>query len=209
MLRSQHRVYDDSGEVARTQDVWGAEGISGRVKFLPLAWAGMPKTSFRKNSDSPLQLRGNHPELSFSVLSFANLWILFCSFKIPWNSVELIFSSSNLANIKTRFCFCLISTMSFEKATSYFFTSNPAFSQTYVLRVRALFSPAETSFITLSFRSFHNKFLFSYMPSQKAITPKSDAVGRCSMNFGKALSFDIKMTYGKKLRCQRSAGFFC
>jgi hypothetical protein len=24
-----------------------------RVKFLPLAWAGMPKTSFRKNSDSP------------------------------------------------------------------------------------------------------------------------------------------------------------
>jgi hypothetical protein len=31
------------------------EGISGRVKFLPLAWAGMPKTSFRKNSDSPLK----------------------------------------------------------------------------------------------------------------------------------------------------------
>ncbi|TXK93856.1 hypothetical protein BMR11_06705 [Methylococcaceae bacterium CS5] len=55
MLRSQHRVYDGSGEVARTQDVWGAEGISGRVKFLPLAWAGMPKTSFRKNSDSPLK----------------------------------------------------------------------------------------------------------------------------------------------------------
>ncbi|MEO1883467.1 MAG: hypothetical protein ABGX71_07825 [Methyloprofundus sp.] len=53
MLRSQRRVYDGSGEVARTQDVRGAEGISGRVKFLPLAWAGMPKTSFRKNSDSP------------------------------------------------------------------------------------------------------------------------------------------------------------
>jgi hypothetical protein len=32
----------------------GAEGIGGRVKFLPLAWAGMPKTSFRKKSDSPL-----------------------------------------------------------------------------------------------------------------------------------------------------------
>jgi hypothetical protein len=27
--------------------------FGGRVKFLPLAWAGMPKTSFRKNSDSP------------------------------------------------------------------------------------------------------------------------------------------------------------
>ncbi|TXL04820.1 hypothetical protein BMR08_16375 [Methylococcaceae bacterium CS2] len=37
MLRSQHRVYDGSGEVARTQDVWGAEGISGRVKFLVLS----------------------------------------------------------------------------------------------------------------------------------------------------------------------------
>ena len=57
VLRSQHRVYDDSGEVARTQDVWGAEGISGRVKFLPLAWAGMPKTSFRKNSDSPRKVQ--------------------------------------------------------------------------------------------------------------------------------------------------------
>ncbi|TXL07958.1 hypothetical protein BMR09_04040 [Methylococcaceae bacterium CS3] len=56
VLRSQHRVYDGSGAVARTQDVWGAEGISGRVKFLPLAWAGMPKTSFRKNSDSPRSL---------------------------------------------------------------------------------------------------------------------------------------------------------
>jgi hypothetical protein len=54
VLRSQHRVYDGRGEVARTQDDWGAEGISGRVKFLLLAWAGMPKTSFRKNSDSPL-----------------------------------------------------------------------------------------------------------------------------------------------------------
>jgi hypothetical protein len=37
-------------EVTRTNR--GAEGIGGRVKFLPLAWVGMPKTSFRKNSDS-------------------------------------------------------------------------------------------------------------------------------------------------------------
>ncbi|MGZ8214641.1 MAG: hypothetical protein ACXWTP_09095 [Methylosarcina sp.] len=40
------------------QDGWGAEGKSGRVKFLPLAWAGMPKTSFRKNSDSPIDFYG-------------------------------------------------------------------------------------------------------------------------------------------------------
>ncbi|MEO1886945.1 MAG: hypothetical protein ABGX72_06200 [Methyloprofundus sp.] len=62
MLRSQRRVYDGSGEVARTQ---GAEGISGRVKFLPLAWAGMPKTNFRKNSDSPFK--------NISIFSFMSL----------------------------------------------------------------------------------------------------------------------------------------
>jgi hypothetical protein len=49
--------------VARTQDVWAAEGISGRVKFLLFAWAGMPKTSFRKNSDSPLYLGFEPQEL--------------------------------------------------------------------------------------------------------------------------------------------------
>jgi hypothetical protein len=38
-----------------------------RVKFLPLAWAGMPKTSFRKNSDSPRQ-KVKMPRLS------ANTW---------------------------------------------------------------------------------------------------------------------------------------
>ncbi|MEO1883730.1 MAG: hypothetical protein ABGX71_09225 [Methyloprofundus sp.] len=42
MLRSQRQVYDGSGEVARTQDVWGAEGIRGRVKFLLLG-LGCPK----------------------------------------------------------------------------------------------------------------------------------------------------------------------
>jgi hypothetical protein len=38
--------------VANRGRIRAAEGIGGRVKFLPLAWAGMPKTSFRKNSDS-------------------------------------------------------------------------------------------------------------------------------------------------------------
>ncbi|MGZ8189330.1 MAG: hypothetical protein ACXWTN_11260, partial [Methylosarcina sp.] len=51
-------------------DGWGAEGKSGRVKFLPLAWAGMPKTSFRKNSDSPKpKMRG----ISFIYLSPGSL----------------------------------------------------------------------------------------------------------------------------------------
>jgi hypothetical protein len=64
----------------------------------------------------------------------------------------------------------LISTTDFEKAMSYFSTSSPVFSQAYVLRVRALFSPVKTSFTALSFRSFRNKFVFRYVPSQKAIT---------------------------------------
>jgi hypothetical protein len=81
VLRSQHRVYDGSGEVARTAKkvmdrlrddpnenifkIYGhitvdtktgeyiGHNLDGTVKFLLLAWAGMPKTSFRKNSDSP------------------------------------------------------------------------------------------------------------------------------------------------------------
>jgi len=40
------------GYPTRRKVIWAAEGIGGRVKFLPLAWAGMLKTSFRKNSDS-------------------------------------------------------------------------------------------------------------------------------------------------------------
>ena len=35
-----------------TQDGWGAAGTNGRVKFLLLAWVGIPKTSYSKNSDS-------------------------------------------------------------------------------------------------------------------------------------------------------------
>ncbi|WP_236725731.1 hypothetical protein, partial [Solemya pervernicosa gill symbiont] len=38
----------------------GAVGINGRVKYLPLAWAWTPKTSFRKNSDSPMCIHFLH-----------------------------------------------------------------------------------------------------------------------------------------------------
>ncbi|WP_221901507.1 hypothetical protein [Bathymodiolus platifrons methanotrophic gill symbiont] len=64
--------------MARTQDVWGAEGISGRVKFLPLAWAGMPKTSFRKNSDSPHGLLHGYMKDAtiWLVLPFLNFYFM-------------------------------------------------------------------------------------------------------------------------------------
>ena len=80
-------------------------------------------------------------KLPFSALSFANIKISLLLFQNPWHSVELIFSASSLAYIKTRFCFFLISTADFEKATSYFSTSNPDFSQAYVLRVQFIFFP--------------------------------------------------------------------
>ncbi|MEE9338924.1 MAG: hypothetical protein V3U87_12670 [Methylococcaceae bacterium] len=35
------------------------------------------------------------------------------------------------------------------------------------------FSPAETGFTVLSFRSFRNNFLFRFLPSQEAITRRS------------------------------------
>ena len=83
----------------------------------------------------------------------------------PWYSVKLTFSAPSLASIKTCSCFffpktlqavsftfsafklassrnplliflLLISTMDFEKETSYFSTSNPAFSQAYFLRYK-------------------------------------------------------------------------
>jgi hypothetical protein len=40
------------------------------------------------------------------------------------------------------------------------------FPQAYVLSIRASFSPAETSFTELSFRSFRNKFLFCWLLSK-------------------------------------------
>ncbi len=81
----------------------------------------------------------------------------FFSFQIPWHTVELIFSALDFGihqNLLLFFRFFLIFTTDLEKAASYFSTSNPAFSQAYVLRIRPLFSPAETSFTALSFRFF-------------------------------------------------------
>ncbi len=62
--------------------------------------------------------------------------------------------------------FFLISTTNFEKAVSYFSTSNSAFSQAYVLRIWTSFSPVETSFTALSFCSFNNRFPFRLLLSK-------------------------------------------
>jgi hypothetical protein len=53
VLRSQHRVYDGRGEVARTQDVWGAEGISGESLFLRKLVLGIPAQASGKNLNVP------------------------------------------------------------------------------------------------------------------------------------------------------------
>jgi hypothetical protein len=50
----QRQHLKELAEIMKLRRACCHPGIGGRVKFLPLAWAGMPKTSFRKNSDSPL-----------------------------------------------------------------------------------------------------------------------------------------------------------
>jgi hypothetical protein len=85
---------------------------------------------------------GGYPHFHFLHSTLQTSEFRFCSFKIHWHTVELIFSTPSLANIETRFlffAFCLISTMNFEKATSYFSTSTPSFSQAYVLRAQPFF----------------------------------------------------------------------
>ena len=101
--------------------------------------------------------------------------LFFCScffFPKTLQAVSLTFSALKLANSRNSLLIflLLISKADFEKAASCFSTSNPTFSQAYVLRVQPLFSPVETSFTALNFRSFRNNFIFRYMPSQKAIT---------------------------------------
>jgi len=65
--RCQHARLSTRRKVIRA-----AEGIGGRVKFLTLAWVGMPKTSFRKNNDSLMNARADQrlafPSLGLPVL---------------------------------------------------------------------------------------------------------------------------------------------
>ena len=102
----------------------------------------------------------------------------FCScFFFPkiLQAVSLTFSALSFANIRSSLLhfLLLISSTNFEKAAPYFSTSNPAFSQAYVHCLRASFSPAETSFTALSFRSFYNRLFFPLMPSQKGYNQRS------------------------------------
>jgi hypothetical protein len=75
------------------------------------------------------------------------------SFQKLLQAISLTFSALKLEKSRNSLLIflLLISTTDFEKAASYFSTSNPAFSQTYVLRVQPLFSPVETSFTVLTF----------------------------------------------------------
>ena len=99
---------------------------------------------------------------SFSALNIANIRIPLLLFQNSLAYCRAYFLHSKLGKHRNLLLIflLLISTPDFETAASYFSTSNPAFSQAYILRVRALFSSAETSFTALSFRSFRNNFLF-------------------------------------------------
>ncbi len=100
-------------------------------------------------STSLLNYPGNCPRFLFSTQpSKHQNSALALAFQKPLQTVSLTFSALKLANSRNSL---LISMPDFEKVASYFSTSNPAFSQAYVLRIRPLFSPAETSFTALSF----------------------------------------------------------
>jgi hypothetical protein len=47
-IRSQHRVYDGRGEVARTQDVWAPKALAVALSFCRLLGLGCPKQAFAK-----------------------------------------------------------------------------------------------------------------------------------------------------------------
>jgi hypothetical protein len=68
-------------EVTRTNR--GAEGIGGRVKFLPLAWAGMPKRPFILSPPSlSLRLRQNNRPYGYRGLKiFTSLKLRFQDFQ--------------------------------------------------------------------------------------------------------------------------------
>ena len=112
-------------------------------------------------------------ELNLMAVIAVHLLCTLCAFSIAWQSSALPFSALNLVDIRNLLSlFFLISTTDFEKAVSYLFMSNPAFSQAYVLRVQPLFSPVEPDFTAISFRIFIIRFVFCYVPSQKPITMK-------------------------------------
>jgi predicted nucleic acid-binding protein len=63
----------------RSRTAGAPKALISRVKFLPIAWAGMPKTIFRKNSDSLMlvtQALQNKTQLVVSRLSFLECRVL-------------------------------------------------------------------------------------------------------------------------------------
>jgi hypothetical protein len=52
------------------------KAIISRVKFLPIAWAGMPKTIYRKNSDSL------YSQKKFNQALVEDCWQEFCGYKL-------------------------------------------------------------------------------------------------------------------------------
>ncbi len=90
--------------------------------------------SFFKSCGSRQGFFSRHSTLQISEFCF-------CSFQIPWHTVELIFSALDFdihQNLFLLFRFFLISTTDFEKVASYFSTSNPAFFCRLIFSTSAL-----------------------------------------------------------------------
>ncbi len=123
---------------------------------------------------SLFQWRGSRPHFLFLHSAWQISKHCFCFSEIPWQTILLIFSAPSLAYIKIRFFSFLISSMDFEKATSYFSTSRQAllFHRIMFTASNLLFS-SRISFTVINFSSFRNEFFFRLLPSQKAITRRS------------------------------------
>jgi hypothetical protein len=105
---------------------------------------------YNKKSKAPLllfscsslfQWRGNHPSFHFQHSALQTSEFRFALSKSFGILLSLFLSTQpgKHRNSLLFFAFCLISTMNFEKAISYFSTPNPAFSQNYVHRIELTF----------------------------------------------------------------------
>ena len=108
--------------VANRGRIRAAEGIGGRVKFLPLAWAGMPKTSFRKNSDSLLT--------STDLYRGYEIWCRRNGHRWPGPSNSFVAESKKIEGVTSSRHLCtlaLANTVNGQKTTEYVKLGQPVF----------------------------------------------------------------------------------
>jgi hypothetical protein len=139
----------------------------------------MPKTSFRKNSDSPLHWHGSNSNFLFQQSVSQTSEFCCCSFSILLHFVELTFSTLSLVSIKI---LLLLFPKPLEYCRAYFLRNQLGkYRNPLLLFRRLIFSTSALDFShqtlihSTQILLFQQQFYFPLMPSQKAITPASQA----------------------------------